>query len=128
MERFAEFVQVVQEIRKKCPWDSVQTHESLMECLKNETEEVIEGVRHFTETGDGDNLCEELGDVLFLVVLNSIMAEETGAFSLEDVLSGVIHKMRFRHPGIFAPEDEELKKLSWSELKKREKELRKKKK
>lgn len=125
MEQFEELVQVVRKIREQCPWDSVQTHESLIECLKNETEEVIEGVQIFVENGDSDNLCEELGDLLFLILLNSVIAEEEGAFSMSDMMQGISEKMRFRHPRIFAPGDEELNSLSWTELKKREKAIRK---
>ena len=74
MREFDEFMEVVREIRKKCPWDSVQTHESLKECLVNETEEVLEGIDLFRETGDSGNFCEELGDLLMLVILQSEIA------------------------------------------------------
>lgn len=125
MESFDELLSVVRRLRAECPWDSVQTHENMIECLKNETAEVIESVSRYREMGDSDNLCEELGDVLFILLLHSVIAEEDGLFSVEDVLKGIVHKMTFRHPRIFAPEDEELNALSWSELKRREKELRK---
>lgn len=124
-DTFAQFVEVVGELRKKCPWDSVQTHESLKVCLKNETEEVLEGIDILEREGSGDNLCEELGDLLMQVVLHSIIAQEEGIFTLDDVVDGISRKMRFRHPAIFSPEDAELVSLSWGELKAREKEWKK---
>ena len=113
MREFDEFMEVVREIRKKCPWDSVQTHESLKPYLMEEAEEVLEGI-------DRLNLCEELGDVLFQVALHSVIAQEEGLFTIEDVISGIETKMRFRHPRIFSPEDTEAVSLSWEELKVRE--------
>lgn len=123
-DTFAEFVEVIGELRRKCPWDSVQTHESLKECLQNETEEVLEGIDLLTREGNAENLCEELGDLLMQVVLHSVIAEEEELFTLDDVISGISSKMRFRHPKIFSPEDQDAAELSWEELKKREKELR----
>lgn len=123
-DAFAQLVEVIGELRKKCPWDSVQTHESLKSCLKNETEEVLEGIDILEREGNGDNLCEELGDLLMQVVLHSIIAEEEGLFTLNDVIFGISSKMKYRHPKIFSPEDKEASELSWEELKQREKALR----
>ena len=81
MQKFEDFVRIVKILREKCPWDSVQTHESLKECLKNETAEVLEGIDLLTQYGDGENLKEELGDLLLQVVLHSLIAEEEGLFS-----------------------------------------------
>lgn len=121
---FDEFVGIVRELRKKCPWDSVQTHESLKTYLEDETREALEGIDILNREGSSDNLCEELGDVLFQVVLHSIIAEEEGLFTVEDVVTGISAKMKYRHPKIFSPDDEEAVKLSWVELKKKEKEQR----
>ena len=122
---FEELTDIIRKIRTECPWDSAQTHESLKECLLNETQEVLEGIDHFRETGDGSNFCEELGDVLMLVILQSEIAREEGIFTIDDVISGVADKMKFRHPKIFTPEDKEAGSLSWEELKKLEKIRRK---
>ena len=84
---FKELVDIIKRIRRDCPWDSVQTHESLKECLVNETEEVLEGIDLFRETGDSGNFCEELGDLLMLVILQSEIAREKGIFTLDDVIS-----------------------------------------
>nr|WP_177297677.1 MazG nucleotide pyrophosphohydrolase domain-containing protein [uncultured Blautia sp.] len=124
MEVFEEFMEVVREIRKNCPWDKVQTHESLKPYLVNETNELLEGIDRLKEKNDSENLCEELGDVLFQVALHSVIAEEEGLFTIEDVISGISSKMQFRHPKIFSPENKEVVNLSWDELKKKEKEQR----
>ena len=120
MQEFDRFIKVVREIREKCPWDSVQTHESLKKYLVEESQEVLDGIDRLNETGDSDNLCEELGDVLFQVALHSLIAQEEGLFTIEDVISGVTDKMQFRHPKIFSPDDAEAVSLSWDELKARE--------
>ncbi len=120
MREFDEFMEVVREIRKKCPWDSVQTHESLKPYLMEEAEEVLEGIDRLNAEDDSRNLCEELGDVLFQVALHSVIAQEEGLFTIEDVISGIETKMKFRHPRIFLPEDTEAVSLSWEELKARE--------
>jgi tetrapyrrole methylase family protein/MazG family protein len=121
METFEELVSVIRRLREQCPWDSVQTHESLIPFLRSETEEVIQGITLLSESGDGRNLCEELGDVLMLLLLQALIAEEEGLFTVEDVLSGISDKMKFRHPRIFQPENGELTSLSWEELKAKEK-------
>ena len=123
MDSFDEFLKVVKQIRKECPWDSVQTHESLKPYLREETEEVLQGVDRLIQQKDAGNLCEELGDVLFQIVLHSVIAAEEGLFTLEDVVMGVMNKMKYRHPKVFSPEDKEAAALSWEELKRREKTL-----
>lgn len=125
-DTFSELVEVIEKLRKQCPWDSVQTHESLKYFLRSETEEVVEGIDILSSCGSGENLCEELGDLLMLIILNSIIAEEEGLFTIEDVIAGVSAKMKYRHPKIFSPEDQEAVQLTWDELKIREKSLRKK--
>lgn len=124
MEEFDEFMEVVRAVRKNCPWDKVQTHESLKPYLVNETNELLEGIDRLNRDGDSENLCEELGDVLFQVALHSVIAQEEGLLSIEDVVKGISSKMQFRHPKIFSPDDLEAVSLTWDELKKREKEER----
>ncbi len=72
------------------------------------------------------DVCEELGDVLLQIVLHSIIAQEEGLFTVEDVISGISRKMKFRHPKIFRPEDKEAAAMSWDELKREEHILREK--
>jgi uncharacterized protein YabN with tetrapyrrole methylase and pyrophosphatase domain len=86
MQEFDRFMEVVRELRKKCPWDSVQTHESLKPYLMEEAGEVLEGIDHLNAEGDSQNLCEELGDVLFQVALHSVIAEEEKTVQLQSNL------------------------------------------
>ena len=122
---FEEFVEIVQKLRAKCPWDSTQTHTSLKDCMREEAQEVLEGIDLLEKTGDGDNLCEELGDFLLQIVLHSVIAQEEGLFCLDDVIDAVARKMIRRHPHIFGKS--ELYKdydgiPNWDEIKKMEKE------
>jgi len=80
-----------------CPWDAEQTHESIKKNLIEETYEVIEAINR----RDDVLLCEELGDVLMQVVFHAQMAQEAGAFALEDVADGVCRKLVERHPHVF---------------------------
>ena len=75
-----------------CPWDREQTLESLQKHLKEEAQEVFQAV----EARDMENLCEELGDVLFQVMINSQIASEKGHFSVDDVLDGICQWTRGR--------------------------------
>lgn len=80
-----------------CPWDRRQTHESLIPCLEEETGEVIDAIHNL----DMENLCEELGDLLFQVMIHSRIAEEKGYFTIDDVVDGISAKMVRRHPNVF---------------------------
>ena len=80
-----------------CPWDREQTHESIR---KNFIEEVYEACEAI-DLKDNTLLCEELGDVLLQVVFHADMAEDEGAFDINDVCDGVCKKLILRHPHIF---------------------------
>ncbi len=80
-----------------CPWDAEQTHESIRRCALEETYELC----HAIDTGDNENLKEELGDVLLQVLLHSRMEEEAGHFDLDDVADAACKKLIFRHPHVF---------------------------
>lgn len=80
-----------------CPWDAEQTHESIRRCALEETYELC----HAIDTGDNENLKEELGDVLLQVLLHSRMEEEAGRFNLDDVADAACKKLIFRHPHVF---------------------------
>ena len=86
-----------------CPWDAEQTHESLVPYLLEEVFELVEAI----ETGNRADLREELGDVLYQLLFHAdIAASEPGApFDIDDVAAGVDHKMRHRHPHVFAGGD-----------------------
>ena len=83
-----------------CPWDRKQTHDSLIPCLSEEAGEVIGAI----ENRDMENLCEELGDLLFQVMIHSRIAQEEGVFTVDDVIGGVCRKMIRRHPHVFGDE------------------------
>ena len=99
MYTFDELIHIIERLRSDhgCPWDRAQTYESLKQCLADETREVFEAV----DNKDMENLCEELGDVLLLVMLNSQIAKEEGAFAIDDVIDGICRKMIRRHPHVF---------------------------
>ncbi len=101
LARFAELVRV---LRERCPWDSVQTHESLRPYAIEEAYEVVDAIDQLdAEAGDGvDELEEELGDLLFQVVIHATIAAEEGWFTLADVARVVHDKLVRRHPHVFA--------------------------
>ena len=126
MYSYEELVGIIAELRSDhgCPWDKAQTHESMISCLRNECEEVVEAI----EQKDPENLCEELGDVLLQVLLHAQIAKEEGLFTMDDVVNGLAEKMIRRHPRIFGgeiPEVENEKDL-WEAIKKQEREEKKK--
>ena len=81
-----------------CPWDRVQTHESLRPYLTEEAAEVLEAL----DEGDPGKFCEELGDLLFQVLIHVQLAEERGDFKMSDVVYSLASKLVRRHPHVFA--------------------------
>lgn len=119
MSEFENFVNIVRRLRKECPWDKEQTHLSLRRCLLEETYEVLEAIdtENFTE------LKKELGDLMLQAVFHSVMAEETGKFSIDDVLKEETEKLIFRHPHVFGNtevKNSEEVKTNWEKLKMKE--------
>ena len=94
---FSEYVAVVRRLRKECPWDREQTHQSIRHSLIEEAYEVVESIDH----KNMQDLKLELGDLLLHVVLHSIMSEEASDFTLDDVLTESSAKMIRRHPHVF---------------------------
>lgn len=80
-----------------CPWDREQTHESLKKFLIEESYEVLDAL----DSGDPRKFSSELGDLLLQVVFHSILAEESGRFTISDVIESVHTKMVRRHPHVF---------------------------
>lgn len=122
---FDDFLEIIAALRAPdgCPWDIKQTHESLKECLVEESGEVIAAI----DNRDDENLCEELGDLLLQVVMHARIAAERGSFTMDDVIQGVSEKMVRRHPHVFgdvkvSSPEESL--ALWKEIKKKEKEGR----
>ncbi len=118
--------EVVEKLRSKdgCSWDKVQTHESLKPACIEEAAEVICGINILEKTGDAANLKEELGDLLLQVMFHSVIAEEEGLFTFDDVVKGISDKMVRRHPHVFSGvtygSDEE-RHDAWEKIKKDEK-------
>ena len=88
---------LMRELRARCEWDAAQTHESLRPYLIEEAYEVDDAIRAANDT----KLREELGDLLLQILFHSVLAEERGAFGLDDVAAGLIAKMRARHPHLY---------------------------
>ena len=126
MTRFEEFQNVIARLRAPggCPWDQEQTHLSLKAACIEEAAEVVCGINILEDTGNADNLKEELGDLLLQVVMHAQIAEEEGLFTMDDVICGISEKMIRRHPHVFGEEtvaDSEEVLNKWSDIKKMEK-------
>ena len=80
-----------------CPWDRKQTNASLAPTLADEVYEIVDAIN----IGDDANLCEELGDLLMLIMMHAQIAEGRNAFTLEDVYHGIVTKIVRRHPHVF---------------------------
>ena len=119
---FKDLTDITAKLRSEngCTWDRAQTHESLIPCLMEESGEVRDAIVN----KDDENLCEELGDLLFQVMIHSQIAAERGAFTVDNVVQGICEKMVRRHPHVFGDRKvnspEEALAL-WQEIKKREK-------
>jgi len=96
----SRLVEVMHTLRRKCPWDAEQTHESLVGYLVEESLEVVEAI----EDGTDAALVEELGDLLLQVVFHAEIAAEEGRFDIADVARGITDKLVDRHPYVFSSE------------------------
>ena len=100
--RLLDLVTVMDELRRSCPWDQEQTHESLARYLLEEAYETLEAI----EAGDHTHLREELGDLLLQVYFHARIAAESdpeeGGFTIDDVAGGIVDKLVHRHPHVFA--------------------------
>jgi tetrapyrrole methylase family protein/MazG family protein len=111
---FQDLLQLVRVLRAAdgCPWDRVQTHDSIRRNFLEEVYEACEAI----DRNDPELLREELGDVLLHVVFHASIEEDAGRFTIDDVCDTVVKKMVFRHPALFGEAD-----LDWDEIKRREK-------
>ncbi|MCO6466518.1 MAG: nucleoside triphosphate pyrophosphohydrolase [Bradyrhizobiaceae bacterium] len=113
------FIRLVRILRMQCPWDMKQTHASISHLLVEEAYETVDAI----EKTDDEELSKELGDILLHVVMHSVMAEQRGAFTLQDVIKKEFNKLVNRHPHIFADEvaeDESVVLQNWERLKMKE--------
>lgn len=119
LNEFDEFINIVKQLRKDCPWDRIQTHLSLRRCLLEETYEVLEAI----DDGSMQELKKELGDILLQVVFHSNIAEENDDFTLSEVIKSETNKLIERHPHVFGDvkvKDSDEVKKNWEKLKKNE--------
>ncbi len=102
---FENLVELVSHLRSEngCPWDREQTMESMIEHLREESEEVVQAV----QKDDMDNLEEELGDLILQGVFYAQMAREQDLFTIRDVLERLNRKLIKRHPHVFGEEKAE---------------------
>ncbi|BCH59649.1 nucleoside triphosphate pyrophosphohydrolase [Agrobacterium vitis] len=121
--RLIEIMAALRDPQTGCPWDIVQTFETIKPYTLEEAYEVADAI----ERNDPDDLCEELGDLLLQVVFHARIAEEAGLFSFGDVVEAVTSKMIRRHPHVFARSEADTPdavKLQWDAIKKQEKQER----
>lgn len=97
-KNFDDFVKLIAILRKECPWDRKQTHQSIKENLIEEAYEAVECI----EKEDYEEFSRELGDLLLHVVFHSTMAKEKQAFDIGDVIYRISEKLIRRHPHIFS--------------------------
>ena len=121
-----ELIEVIRRLRAPdgCPWDKVQTHESLRPNMLEEAYEAVDAI----DDNDMQHLREELGDVLLQVLLHSQIASENGDFDIEDVAKELKDKLIHRHPHVFGSskiEDADKVLEAWDKLKAEEKTERK---
>ena len=127
MQSFDDLNSIVARLRAEngCPWDREQTHATLKAACIEEASEVICGINVLDETGNAENLKEELGDLLLQVVMHARIAEEEKLFTLDDVVRGITEKMIRRHPHVFENVNvsgTEQVLQNWDEIKRKEKE------
>ncbi|RCW24898.1 ATP diphosphatase [Ciceribacter lividus] len=118
--RLIEIMAALRDPKTGCPWDIVQTFETIKPYTIEEAYEVADAI----ERNDPDDLCEELGDLLLQVVFHARMAEEADLFSFGDVVEAITGKMIRRHPHVFAVSDAatpEAVKVQWDAIKAEEK-------
>jgi tetrapyrrole methylase family protein/MazG family protein len=97
MVEFDEFIAIMRRLRKECPWDKEQTHESLKKHFIEEAYEALDSI----DRKNFDDLKGELGDVALQVVFHSIIAEEEKKFTIEEVFAAINEKLIRRHPHIY---------------------------
>ncbi|PIN69953.1 nucleotide pyrophosphohydrolase [Candidatus Woesearchaeota archaeon CG11_big_fil_rev_8_21_14_0_20_43_8] len=98
-ESFERLVKILEQLRGEggCPWDQEQTIESMKSCVLDEAREVAEAI----ENGDMENLKEEIGDLMFVLIFIAGIAKEKGHFDIKSSIDGIYDKMIRRHPHIF---------------------------
>ncbi len=125
MQAFGRLLDIMDDLREKCPWDHKQTNESLRANTIEETYELCDALIK----DDADGICEELGDVTMHMVFYALIAQEQGRFDMADVCNRVCDKLVYRHPHVYPPSGGETAKAEgveqvldqWEKLKQKEK-------
>lgn len=102
LEAFGRLLDVLDDLREKCPWDRKQTNESLRPNTIEETFELCDALIN----DDRVNICKELGDVLMHVMFYAKIGSETGDFDIADVCNKEADKLIFRHPHVYPPKQD----------------------
>lgn len=97
LTEFRQLIEIMRELREKCPWDKAQTFESLRKLTIEETYELGEAILK----NDQQEIKKELGDLIMHIVFYALIGEEKGAFSLAGVLQNINEKLIYRHPHVF---------------------------
>jgi XTP/dITP diphosphohydrolase len=119
MDSFKKLLEIMDELRAKCPWDREQTFESLRNLTIEETYELADAVSE----GNMTDIKKELGDLLLHIVFYAKIASEKDAFDIQGVIDSLCEKLIFRHPHVFGNvnvNDSSDVKKNWEELKQRE--------
>lgn len=120
MEAFGHFLDILDELRIKCPWDRKQTNESLRPNTIEETYELCDAIIR----DDKNEICKELGDVLLHIAFYAKIGSEKGDFDIKDVCDRLCEKLIYRHPHVFGDEKAETAgqvSENWEQLKLKEK-------
>lgn len=96
-KQFSDLVELVAILRRECPWDRKQTHDSIKDNLIEEAYEAVDAI----DRRDFEELKKELGDLLLHVLFQTRLADETGQFTVDDVVYGIQEKLIRRHPHVF---------------------------
>ncbi|ASB50714.1 nucleoside triphosphate pyrophosphohydrolase [Alkalitalea saponilacus] len=119
-DTFQRLLEIMDILREKCPWDNVQTNETLRTLTIEETYELADAILE----GNDEAIGKELGDLLLHIVFYAKIGEEKGAFNIETVMQNLIDKLIYRHPHIFSDTKVENAKEveeNWEQLKLKEK-------
>ena len=120
MQAFGRLLDIMDELRVKCPWDRVQTNDSLRQNTIEETFELCDALMKDNK----DEICKELGDVLLHIVFYAKIGSETNDFDIKDVCDKICDKLIFRHPHVFGTtvvDGQEQVLQNWEQLKLKEK-------
>ena len=97
IREFSRLLDIMDELRVKCPWDMKQTNQTLRKLTIEETYELADAII----TDDSDSIKKELGDIMLHIAFYAKIGSESGKFDIGDVLEGINSKLIYRHPHVF---------------------------